>query len=589
MGWDVVITSIVLLSILLSLMFSKIGPDMILGGGMTVLLLTGVLTPAEALNGFSNQGMITVGVLYVVVAGLKETGGINWIVQRVLGKPRSLYDAQIRLMAPVIGMSGFLNNTPVVAMLIPAVREWAKKYDLPVSRLLIPLSYAAIFGGTCTLIGTSTNLVVNGMILSETNIPSLKMFDIAYVGVPCAIVGMAYLLLWGRWLLPDRVPSRGMMDNPREYTVEMIVEPNSSLVGQSIEQAGLRHLPGMFVIEIERNAQIISVVSPQEKLLSGDRLVFAGIVESVVDLQKIRGLTPATNQVFKLDEPRSQRCLIETVVSNSCPLIGKSIRDGRFRSYYNAVVIAVARNGVRIKKKIGDIVLQAGDTLLLETLPSFVDQQKNSRDFYLISRVEDSTPPRYEKALLAAAILAMMVFTATVGFLSMLKASMAAAFLMILFRCCSSNDAKKSVDWQVLIVIACSFAIGHAMHKTGLAQYIAETLLSFCGTNPWVVLAVVYLITTVFTELITNNAAAVLLFPIAFATSQNLDVNFIPFAITIMMGASASFSTPIGYQTNLMVYGPGGYRFYDYLIVGLPLNILLGVVTVTISPFIWPF
>ena len=249
------------------------------------------------------------------------------------------------------------------------------------------------------------------------------MFDITWVGVPAAIVGCAYIVLTSRWLLPDRRPAISPQDDPREYTVEMLVEPDSPLVGKTIEAAGLRHLPGVFLAEIDRDGIVLPAVSPQERLRGGDRLVFVGIVESVVDLQQIRGLVPATDQVFKLAEPRPERCLIEAVVSNTCPLVGKTIRDGRFRTVYNAVVVAVARNGERLQKKIGDIVLRPGDTLLVEAHPSFVDQQRNSRDFFLVSRLEDSNPPRHERALVAVAILVGMVAAVTFDWLSMLKAA----------------------------------------------------------------------------------------------------------------------------------------------------------------------
>lgn len=589
MTFEIVFTLFILLVILGLLFFSRFPPDTILLGGLTILLLVGILTPAEALKGFSNEGMITVGVLYIVVAGLRETGGILWIVHRVLGRPKNLMSAQINMMFPVMGLSAFLNNTPVVSMFIPAVMDWAKQNKLPVSKLLIPLSYASIFGGICTLIGTSTNLVVNGMIISETDIPSLSMFEITWIGLPCALLGALYIMLFSKWLLPDSQSSNLTLENPKEYTVEMMVEDESPLIGRSIEQAGLRNLPGLFLIEIERENTILPAVSPQEKLRANDRLVFVGIVDSIVDLHKIRGLKPATNQIFKLDTPRLDRIMIETVVSNSCPIIGKTIRDGRFRTKYNAVVIAVARNGRRLKQKIGDIILQPGDSLLLETHPSFFERQKYSQDFFLISRVENSEPLRHEKGYTALAILLGMVILAGFGFLSMLKAAMLASGLMIFTGCCSGNNARDSVDWQVLLVIASSFGIGHALLETGAANLISENMIKLAGGSPWIALAIVYMLTTCFTEIITNNAAAVLIFPIAYVTAQNLDVSFLPYAITIMIGASASFSTPIGYQTNLMVYGPGGYQFSDYLKVGIPLNLLFGVATVLLCPFIWKF
>ena len=456
-------------------------PDITMAGGLTLLLVSGVLTPAQALAGFANEGMVTVGVLYVVVTGFRETGGIAWIVQRVLGQPRSTRHAQLRLMVPAAVISAFLNNTPVVAMFIPAVKDWAKRYGLSVSSLMIPLSYAAIVGGTCTLIGTSTNLVVNGLLISDTNLGGMAMFDIARIGVPALVVTLVYVVVASKWLLPQRQPVISQFSNAREYTVQMSVAAHSPLIGESIAQAGLRHLPGLYLIEIERKGRVIPAVSPDERLEKDDRLLFAGIVESIVDLQKIRGLEPATDQVLKIDSPREERRLIEAVVSNSCPLVGKSIRDGRFRDVYNAAIVGVARNGQRLKEKIGDIVLRAGDTLLLVTRPSFVDQQHNSRDFFLVSLLEDTDPMRHDKALTATLILLGMVLVAASGVLSMLQAAMLAAGLMIITRCTQGRIARRAVDWQVLVVIGASFGIGNALQTTGAAQVIAESTDRYYG------------------------------------------------------------------------------------------------------------
>ena len=572
------------------LVCTRISADVVFLGGLTLLLATSILEPGEALKGLANEGMVTVGVLFVVVAGLRETGAVTWLVDRLLGRPQSVLGAQVRIMAPVSVLSALLNNTPVVAMMIPGITDWARKRGLSVSKLLLPLSYAAILGGTCTLIGTSTNLVVNGLYKSEyPELSGLGMFEITKVALPCAVLGMTYLLLFSRWLIPDRRPAISTTDDPREYTVEMLVEPNSGLVGQTIEQAGLRHLSGMYLAEIDRSGRILPAVGPQERLEAGDRLVFVGVVESVVDLQRIRGLTPATDQVFKLDAPRSERCLIEAVVSDSCPLIGMTIRDGQFRSVYNAAVIAVARNAQRIQKKIGDIMLQSGDTLLLEANPAFATQQRNSRDFFLVSRIENSRPPRHDRAVIAWGILLAMVGVVTLQLVSLMTAAMVAAGLMVLTRCCRATEARANVDWSVLLVIAATFGIGEALKKTGAAGAMATHLVDLAGEDPWLTLAAIYFVTMLFTEMITNNAAAVLVFPIAVAAAAELDVNVMPFIITIMMAASASFSTPIGYQTNLMVYGPGGYRFVDYLRVGIPLNLLMWITTVLLVPRIWSF
>ena len=584
-GWFTLGVVVLLVAVLA---LTRIGADLVLMAALTLFMLFNILTPAEALVGFANPGVITVGALFVVAAGLRDTGGIFRITQRLLGRPGSTAEAQLRLMSPVVVMSAFLNNTPVVGMFIPAVTDWAKRFDLSVSKLLLPLSYAAILGGTVTLIGTSTNLLVNGLLL-EADRPGLGMFELAWVGVPTALVGVVFIILVSRWLLPERRPAVSLQHDPREYTAEMVVDENGPLVGKSVEQAGLRNLPSTFLAEIERSGRIIPAIAPQEVLQANDRLVFVGIVDSVVELQKFRGLLPAPEQVFKLNKPRPERTLVEAVVSNTCPLLGKSIREGNFRTTYNAVVIAVARNGERIHKKIGDIVLKPGDTLLLETRPNFALQQRDSKDFFLVSMVQDSSPPDHDRAFLAIAILAGMVLSVAVGLLDMLTASLAAAGLMVATRCCTGAVARRSIDWQVLIVIGAAFGIGQALEVTGAAQATADGLLQIAGNNPWVNLLVIYIVTAVFTALITNNAAAVLVFPVALTLAQDLQVDFRPFAIAVALAASASFATPMGYQTNLMVFGPGGYHFSDYLRIGVPLTLLTALIAVLIIPLVWHF
>lgn len=571
------------------LALTRISPDIVMVGGLTLLLLAGVISPEQALAGLANEGMVTVGILYVVVAGMRETGGISWIVHSVLGRPRSLEHAQFRLMAPVAAMSAFLNNTPIVAMFIPAVKDWSRRNSLSVSKMMIPLSYASIAGGTCTLIGTSTNLVVNGLLIKETGSTGLSLMELSWIGIPLTMIVFAFILIGSRWLLPERMPAISRFDDAREYTVEMMVEEGSALSGKTIEQAGLRQLPGLFLIEIDRQGQIFPAVSSHEVLHDGDRLVFAGIVESVVDLQKINGLTPAPDQIYKLDSSRRDRVLVEAVVSDSCPLVGKSVREGRFREAYNSVIIAAARNGKRIHLKIGDIVLRPGDTLLLEAHHSFRDQQYNSRDFYLVSEIDDASPPQHRKAVLAMLILGLMVVCVATGLLSMFKASLLAAGLMILTGCVTGRVARRSVDWQILIVIAASFGIGSALHSTGAAEAIATSLINLAGGSPTISLALMFVTTSLLTAIATNNAAAVIMFPIAVMTANNLELSLLPFVITLMVAASASFATPIGYQTNLMVFGVGGYRFSDYIRIGTPLTLLVGLTTIIIVPLVWSF
>jgi len=572
-----------------ALVATRIAPDIVFVGALTLLMVTGVLSPGDALAGLSNPGLATVGVLYVVVSGLVDTGGIHALGARLLGQPKSVAGAQSRLMLPVMGLSAFLNNTPVVAMMVPFVEDWAKRCRIPVSKLMIPLSYAAIFGGVCTIIGTSTNLIVNGMLADKPDYDGFGFFEIGLVGLPLALIGFAFVLVTSRWLLPDRSSPLRQPERAREYTLEMLVEPDSPLIGRNLEEAGLRNLPHAFLAEIERGGTVLPAVSRQVRLQPDDRLLFVGVVESLVDLVRVRGLVPAPDQLFKLDAPRAERRFFEVVLSQSCPMVGRTIREGEFRTRYDAVVIAVARNGERVSGKLGDIRLRLGDTLLVESRPSFLRRQRNSSDFLLVSEVRDATVPRHDRAGVAIAILVGMVALATFEILSMLEAAMLAAGLMIATRCTDTAAARARIDWSVLTVIGASLGLGQALAVSGAAASIASAWVSLAGDSPWLALLAVYVICSVFTEVITNNAAAVLVFPIAEATAASLGVSLLPFVAVIMMAASASFATPIGYQTNLMVYGPGGYRFSDYTRIGLPLNVLLGVVAVALAPFIWPF
>ncbi len=578
--------------------------DLIMLGCLTLLVVAQAISGSAllpdagvAVKDFGNEGLMTVAVMFVVVAGLVQTGAMTMITEPLMGRPKSVLGAQLRMMFPVAAVSAFLNNTPVVAMFMPVVDEICKKHSISPSKLFLPLSYAAIFGGICTLIGTSTNLVVNGFLIRD-GLPGLKMFELAWVGVPCAIIGIGYLVMCGHWLLPDRKPAISLSDDPRQYTVEMIVDAGGPLVGKSIEAAGLRHLPGLFLAEIDRDGEVLPAVGPKTKLKAQDRLVFVGIIESVVDLRRIRGLSPATDQTFKLDSPLTQRCLIEAVVSDRCPIVGKTIREGRFRTVYNAAVLALARSGKRITGKIGDIVLRPGDTLLLEAHSDFVSAQRNSSDFFLVSRVENSTPPRHNRAPFALAILFALVACVSLEWVSMLTAGLAALCLMILTRCCTGTEARQSIDWQVLVVIGAALGIGTAIKSSGLASFVAEELVGMAGGTPWMVLAMVYFVTLLFTELLTNNAAAALVFPIAIEAARGLvmqtpngevHASHMPFVVAIMVAASSGFATPFGYQTHLMVYGPGGYRFSDFLRIGIPLDLLFMVVSVLLIPFIWPF
>ncbi len=595
MHWEAWFTLAVVVGVLVSLVRESLPTDIVMIGALILLVVVGEASGTKllpqidvAVAGMGNTGLITVGVLFVVVTGLVQTGAMELVAGPVIGQPKTAGSALLRLLTPVTLLSAFLNNTPVVAMFMPVVEDICKRSRISPSRLYMPMAYAATFGGVCTLIGTSTNLIVQGL-LEENGIPGMKMFDIAWIGVPCAIAGVAYFAVLGHWLLPDRRPAITTQDDPREYTVEIMVLPDGPMVGKTIEEAGLRHLPGLFLARIDRDGEEIAPVVPRERLQGNDQLVFVGVLDSVVDLQRVRGLARAPESAHQINTPATKRRLIEAVVSNRCPLIGTSIRAGEFRSYYNAAVVAVARGGVRVQGKIGDIVLEPGDTLLMETDEDFLLRQRNSSHFFLVSGVENSHPVRRDRAWVALALLVAMIVVSAWGWIDLLTAAFLVAGLMVVLGCCSVNQARQSVDWSLLVVIAASLGIGKAIDMSGLADVVATKIVGCAGGHPWLVLAAVYLVTMIFTELITNNAAAVLVLPIALSSAKSLDVNYLPFVIAVAVGASAGFATPFGYQTNLMVYGPGGYRFTDYLRVGIPLDLLFMAITVALAPIVFPF
>ncbi len=595
MTWEIMVTLSVVGVMIFAMVRNMAGPDTVLLGGMTLLMTLGVFsgafpTPAQAVAAFGNEGLVTIGVLFVVAEGLNATGAMNLIARPLLGRPRSTAMAQVRLMLPIAGMSAFMNNTPIVAMFIPVVGDWCKKTGISPSKLFIPLSYAAILGGACTLIGTSTNLVVYGM-MSDALQARVGLFTIAAVGLPAAVVGMTYILIASPKLLPQREGVSVNLAEARRYTVEMLVEPGSSIDGQSIEQAGLRSLPGAYLVEIERSGDRLVAVGPEQVLRGDDRLIFVGVVESVRDLQKIRGLVPATDQVFKLSDPRPNRRLVEAVVSNTCPLVGKSIREGRFRTFYNAAVIAVYRSGEHLEQKIGDIVLRPGDTLLLETHPRFVEQQRDRQDFFLVSTVAGSQLVRHDRAWIAIVLVGAMVLLTATGMMPLLNAALLVGGLMVVTRCCSGQEARSSIAWRVLLTVGAAMGVGRALETTGTAKVIADLLIDASRVvGPWGVLVCVYAVTMVLSEFISHAGAVVLVYPImkVAAGPENLNVDMLPFAITIMVAASSCFATPIAYQTHLMVYGVGGYRFSDYVRFGMPLDLLIMGVVVTLVPMLWP-
>ena len=588
LDWQGWLTIGVILLVLVAMIRGIGAPDLVMMGGLFILALAGVLTPEETFSGFANPAMATVGALFILSAAMRETGALELTLGRLYGRANGELSPMVRTLQVLSALSAFFNNAPIVAMMTPLLIDWGRRKGVAASRLLIPLSYSTILGSIITVIGTSVTLTVAGLVI-QADMKPLGLFELAPVSLPICGFGLLYLLFVAPRILPERIdPATQVDERRREYTVTMIVQEQCALIGQNIEEAGLRSLPGLFLFEIQRGDHTVSPVGPDDVIQARDRLVFAGVVSTIVDLQRIRGLVPADDDDEPIRADQAHR-LIEAVVSRSSPLVGRSIRASNFRSTYDAAVIAVHRNGERIQGRIGDIVLRAGDTLVFQGAPGFVDNHRNSPDFYLVSEVPESAPPRHERAWFAIAIFVGMVVLATTGVLPIAIGSFVAGGILIATRCISATTARQSVQIHVLVVIAAGLGIATAIQKTGAAAAIARLIVDQAeALGPVAILAAVYLVTMLLSELLHHNASAALMFPIAMAAAAQAGLEPRSFVAAVALGATCAFASPVTYQTHLLVYGPGGYRFTDFVRVGLPLNLVCATVALVLIPRVWP-
>jgi di/tricarboxylate transporter len=562
-------------------------PALVVFGAVIVLLVLGVVSPDQALSGFSNPAPFTVAALYVVARAVEKTGGLQPLLRTLLGsdsssgsgKGRAGRWAMARLLLPVAAASALLNNTPIVAMVAPQVEAWAGRRGTSPSRYLMPVSFSAILGGMITVIGTSTTIVVSGLLASE-GLPAIGMFEIARIGLPLAIVGLVLVLILAPILLPDRRGSlKEFEEEFREYTVTMVVNPGGPVQGRTVEEAGLRHLDGVFLVEVRRDGEVIAPASPHTHLRGGDLLTFAGRADTILDLQGIRGLA-SSEEEHTLEMSEAGHTYFEVVIGSDSPLHGRTLKEVGFRQEYRAAALALHRAGERLRAKMGEVPLRAGDTLILLAGIQFQALWRHRRDFLVISHLGGAPP----------GVLVGIVALAALGVLPILQGSLLGALLLVASGVMTPWEAMESVDLSVILLIAAAFGLGAAMESSGLAATTAATVLEVGGRfGPYGALAGVLITTILLTEIVTNNAAAVLVFPIAMATAGSLGVDPRPFAVAIAVGASASFLTPIGYQTNTMVYGPGGYRFGDYARLGLPLTLVVVILTAWVVPLFWPF
>ncbi|ABO99003.1 DASS family transporter: sodium ion/sulfate [Ostreococcus lucimarinus CCE9901] len=578
----------------IALLKNVAGPDVLMLGALALELAASIVDLGEGLKGFSNKGLLTVACLFVVAAGISNTGALDYYMSKALGTPKSAADAQLRLMVPIAVVSAFLNNTPVVAIMIPIVQKWSRKCKISSAQLFIPLSFSSILGGTCTLIGTSTNLVVDGMRRERyPNERALGLFELSKFGVPVLLSGLAYMLIAAPALLPggardgNRAGGQDMDMDDLTFAIPMRVVSGGALDGKTIRGVDLANVPGLFCTAIQSNASSEMRIPDAETILNGeDILWFAGDMNGMQTLRRIPGLVSQENQVEKLKHVRkTDRRLVQAVISQGSSLVGRCVRDTHFRTRYDAVIIAVQRSGGRIQARIGDIVLEAGDVLLLDTSTSFLLDHKSDPTFALISEIEDSAPPQFDKLLpsLGTAVVMIAVFVA--GALDLFVAALLASGVMLATGCLTQEQARAAVKWDVIVTIAAAFGISAAMEQSGVAAGIASTLVSAgngMGTGKPGILVAVYLATVVLCNIVGNNAAAALMYPIAAGAAEKQGIDNVQMSYLLMLAASASFMSPFGYQTNLMVYGPGGYVFANFLKFGAPMQVVQLIVSVSV-------
>lgn len=590
MGWEAWFTVAVVVGLLALLATERVSAATGVIGAVVIFLIAGVIDPAQAFSGFSNPAPITVAALYVLAGAVEETGALTAITDLTLGRGGRERSDLARLIVPTAAASGFLNNTPIVQVLSGQVVEWSRRTGRAASKLLLPMNYAAVLGGLITLIGTSTNLLLAGL-MSDAGLEPLGLFEITKIGIPVAAAGVLVIWLTAPLLLPERGTSLDRLgEEAREFTVELDVIPGGPLAGITVRDAGLRDLAGVFLVQIERGERVIAPVGPEETLDGEDRLTFAGNVAKVLDLQRMRGLRSAEEPHFMIDGGRSGGPqFFEAVISRESELVGRTLKDIGFRNQYGGAVVAIHRAGMRVPSKLGEVELRPADVLLVLADPGFRGRWLDRGDFLAIAPLDGSIPVRQSKAPIVGVIAIGIVVLAGSGLLPILHASLAGALLLVVLGVLSPNEAKNSLDLNVLAVIAGSFGLGAAITESGLAAVVADGVVGAAGAfGDLGVLAGILVATVILTEVVSNNAAAALMFPVALGVATQAGIDPRALIVAVAVGASAGFLTPIGYQTNMLVYGLGGYRFRDFIRAGAPLTLTVLVVGILVIPRFWP-
>lgn len=564
---------------------TKLPSDFVFLGGMGLLLVSGVIPVNSVLGSFSSNTVVLIGVLFVVICGLVQTGFMQWVVQYCLGSPKTYNKAIIRLMLPVAALSSFLNNTAVVALFTSVVRLWAKKLGIAPSKLLIPLSYASGMGGICTLIGTPPNLLISGFYTKETGI-ALNIFTPTLVGLFCLAIGVLSVIALSR-LIPERQSPEDALQGTGNYTVELMVPTMSDLVCKTVKEAGLNQVNGGHLIEIIRmDREVITAVDDDEFIFGGDRLIFSGDVEKILALREKHQLVNATHHIFALDDVEQNRKLRLATVGYKSSLIGMRMCDTAYEEENNLVLVAIAREGDVVKGSPREVELKAGDTLLMECPLRFKVNSQSKYD--LIEMASETLYKPDMRTLYSSLIMIAMIAVSSLGYLTLLQAAFVAAFAMIVCRFCTIEQARESIDWRLLMIFAGSISLGTAIQETGIAEWISQGIMVLCNGSPFIALAGICLIGTFITEFTSNTATAAIFFPIAYQTAISMNANPLTFCVALMVAVSSSFATPIGSPTHMIVYGPGGYRFADFARIGIPMNIIIWVANVFITLLLFP-
>jgi len=585
-------TLALLVAMFVFLVWNKLPIWLVFIGTLTAAMTLKLAPAAGLLKGYSNTGVVTVAALYPVAAGMYSTGAISLLSERLIGLPKSLAAAQLKIFGPVSLASGFLYNTPLVAMMIPAVRDVTRRTGLKGSKLFMGLSYVTLLGGTMTLIGTSVNLIIAGLVadaVAKGELPPMKpigLFDPMWVGLPATLTGLAYMILIGSRLLPDRsgVDTGG---EKRAYRTEFRIEESSKLVGKTLEQVGFANPIGFTLELLTRNEAPIEI-TPTLKLESGDLLTFFAPADVLPGLWMTIGLVPA--YATKMETRRHEHQLVEVVLSPLSPANGHKVGDLPLpNSPYELMLVGVSRNGQAPREPLKNFRLEAGDAGVVEVNDAFFYENRRETDFLLTKRLEGFRVQRIDRAVVAMVITIGMVVLAATGVTSMLNAALLATMAMLLSGCLTIDRLWRSVDWQTIVVIGAAIGLEAAVTGSGLAKHAADMFARVGGGSPMMALAAVYLGTILLTNVISNVAAAVLMFSVAVSLSNSLGVSFLPFAIILMSGASTAFINPAGFQTNLMVQKPGGYTFSDFARVGIPLTVIVGIVVLWLAPLMYGF